>query len=76
MSRIAKPSKLKEKIEKPMTPVVVYFSAAGLGLLSYIVARIALDGKPHPLHWASMLAGGVVGYFVGWLLYRWRGDII
>ncbi len=79
MRRMAKPagkSNKTESVQKAPTPVVVYFSAAGIGMLSYIVARIALDGRPHPLHWAAMLAGGVVGYFVGWLWYRWRGDII
>lgn len=76
MSRIAKPSKSKGKVQKATTPVVVYFSAAGMGLLSYAVARVALDGYPHPLHWASMLGGAVVGYFLGWLWFRWRGDII
>ncbi len=76
MGRIAKPTKSKKKAQKEMTPVVVYFSAAGMGLLAYIIARIALDGRPHPLHWASMLGGAVIGYFTGWLLYRWRGDMI
>lgn len=57
-------------------PVVVFFAAFGLGILSYVIARIALDGYPHPIHWASGLVGAVVGFFVGWLWYRWRGDII
>ncbi len=76
MSKIAKSSKSNEKAEKALTPVVVYFSAAGMAILGYTIARIALDGYPHPLHWLSLLGGGVIGYFVGWLWYRWRGDII
>jgi hypothetical protein len=56
-------------------PVVVYVWIAGLGFVSYLTARIVLDGQPHPLHWAYGLAGAVVGYFVGWLWYRWRGDV-
>ncbi len=76
MSRIAKASKPKEKLLKEYTPVVVYFSAAFIGFLSYAIARIVLDGYPHPLHWAAMLAGGALGYSVGWAWFRWRGDII
>jgi hypothetical protein len=48
----------------------------GLGFLSYIIARIALDGYPHPIHWLIALAGGIAGIGVGWLWYRWRGDLI
>jgi hypothetical protein len=57
-------------------PLVVYFGMIGLGLLSYVIARIALDGSPHPIHWVSGLAGALVGFFAGWLWYRFRGDII
>ncbi len=57
-------------------PVVVYVWAGALGLAGYVVARIVLDGQPHPLHWASGLAGGALGVALGWLWYRWKGDII
>jgi ABC-type branched-subunit amino acid transport system permease subunit len=56
-------------------PAVVYLWAIGLGLFTYAIARFALDGKPHPLHWLSGLAGGAVGIAVGWLWFRWRGDV-
>jgi hypothetical protein len=65
--------KVKAKKEWPL---VVYFWIAGLGLLSYAVTRVALDGYPHPIHWAAGLIGAVAGIFAGWLWYRWRGDII
>ena len=58
------------------TPVVVYFGVFGIGFLSYFIARIALGAYPHPIHWASGVVGAVIGYFVGWLWYRWRGDVI
>jgi hypothetical protein len=58
------------------TPVVVYFGTFGIGFLSYVLGRIALGAYPHPVHWASGVVGAVVGYFVGWLWYRWRGDVI
>lgn len=65
--------KVKAKKEWPL---VVYLWSIGLGFMSYVVTRIALDGYPHPIHWASGLIGAVAGFFVGLLWYRWRGDII
>ena len=61
--------------EKRYTPIVIFFWIFGLAFLFYAIARIGLAVYPHPIHWASMLVGGVVGYPVGWLWYRWRGDI-
>ncbi len=74
MSRIAKASPKKDV--KKDWPMVVYMWIVGLGIFGYVGARIALDGRPHPLHWVSGIGGAVVGYFVGWLWYRWRGDVI
>jgi hypothetical protein len=48
----------------------------GLGFVSYLVARIALNAYPHPIHWVFGAVGAVIGCFVGWLWYRWRGDVI
>ncbi len=56
-------------------PAVVYFWALGLALVSYVVARIVLDAYPHPYHWGTGLVGGLFGIGIGWLWYRWRGDI-
>jgi hypothetical protein len=58
------------------TPFVVWLWVMGLGLVGYFVARFALYTYPHPYHWASGLLGAVVGYAVGWLWYRWRGDVL
>lgn len=57
-------------------PLVVYFGMFGMGILGYILARVILDGYPHPIHWASGVGGAVIGFLGGWLWYRWRGDII
>ena len=65
----------KKKVRKE-TPLVVWLWALGLGFLSYLVARIALDGYPHPVHWASGAVGAVIGFLAGWLWYRWKGDVI
>ncbi len=68
--------KVKAHAARASWPVVVYLATGGFGFLGYIAARIILDGRPHPMHWAASLAGALVGYFVGQLWYRWRGDII
>ena len=57
-------------------PAVVYFWIFGLGFGSYLAARIILDGYPHPYHWLAGLIGGLAGIGIGWLWYRWRGDVI
>jgi hypothetical protein len=74
VSKIQSSKKVVEKRKE--TPVVVYAWGFGLAFLSYVVARIVLDGKPHPYHWLSGLIGGLVGIGIGWLWYRWRGDLI
>ena len=56
-------------------PAVVYFWALGLALVSYLVARVTLDAYPHPYHWGTGIVGGLFGIGIGWLWYRWRGDI-
>lgn len=56
-------------------PLVIYVWIIGLGLTGYFIGRIALDAQPHPWHWAAGLMGAVIGYFIGWGWYRWRGDI-
>jgi hypothetical protein len=78
MSRI-KVSKTVSTIEiekKKEWPVVVYLWAFGLAISGYALARVGLSGLPHPYHWASGLIGGVVGILVGWVWYRWRGDVL
>lgn len=65
-----------EKKEKKEWPVVVYMWSFGLGILGYlIVGEAVFDTQPHPVHWLSGLVGGIIGIGVGWLWYRWRGDV-
>jgi len=77
MSRISNRRKksIKEKTSKEW-PLVVYVWIIGLALLGYIVARIGLYNSPHPIHWLSGLAGAIIGIGVGWMWYRWKGDIV
>ncbi len=77
MSKI-KVSKTTSKIEtkkKKEWPAVVYFWAFGLAILGYAIGRVGLAAFPHPYHWLSGLIGGLAGIPLGWLWYRWRGDV-
>lgn len=78
MSRIkvAGKSRARNSPKEKQWPVVVYMWIFGLTIVTYAVARAALDGMPHPYHWLSALIGGILGIPVGWLWYRWRGDVI
>lgn len=76
MSKTSKPSKKEKKQIKEDWPLVVYMWIVGLAILGYVTARIALDGYPHPIHWISGIAGGLLGYPAGWLWFRWKGDVI
>lgn len=67
-----KPVKNKQK----EWPAVVYMWAIGLGVLGYlIVGEGILEVRPHPIHWLAGVIAAAVGIPVGWLWYRWRGDV-
>ena len=70
-----KPSHQKAKTEKEW-PAVVYIWMFGLGFLTYAAVEITRrDAWPHPIHWLSGILGGIAGIGIGWLWYRWRGDV-
>ena len=77
MSRIkvSKTISTSEMKKSKEWPAVVYFWSFGLAILSYLAARLVLDGQPHPYHWMSGLIGAVTGIPLGWSWYRWRGDV-
>ena len=75
ISRTAAAATLEKKKTKEW-PIVVYVWAFGLALVSYVVARIVLNAYPHPYHWETGIAGALFGIDIGWLWYRWRGDIL
>lgn len=79
MSRIKVTKKLSsKKAEKQKDwPVVVYMWAVGLGIVGYLVVGEAVfESRPHPIHWLAGLVGVAFGVGVGWLWYRWRGDVL
>lgn len=65
-----------ETPKKKEWPVVIYLWAFGLAILGYAIGRIGLASFPHPYHWLSGVIGGLLGIPLGWLWYRWRGDVI
>lgn len=69
-------TRMEKKMAGKETPLVVWMWMLGMGFLSYLIARIALYASPHPYHWASAVAGAGIGYLVGWLWFRWKGDVI
>lgn len=71
-----KPTK---KLKQQDRLVVFHFWMIGLFFMIYLVARLALEIYLHQLHWLSIpigLAGTILGIPLGWLWYRWWGDII
>lgn len=77
---MGKTSRSKKKTGKKTRqdwPLVVYIWIMVLAISGYlVVGEILLYSRPHPLHWLAGLAGGVLGYAVGWLWFSWRGDVI
>ena len=55
---------------------MVYLSTCGLAVLGYMLSYLGLLPIPHTSHWTSGIIGGVLGLLVGWIWYRWRGDIL
>ena len=69
--------KQKAKREGADWPVVVYLWAVGLAFLGYLTGETVFrTTQPHPIHWLVALIGGISGIGLGWLWYRWRGDVI
>lgn len=72
----ANPRKKLDKKEQKEWPIVVYMWTFGLALLGYlIVGEGIFELRPHPIHWLAGLFGGLAGIPIGWLWYRWRGDV-
>lgn len=75
--KVTKKQSSKKAEKQKDWPVVVYMWAVGLGITGYLVVGEAIfESRPHPIHWIAGLVGGVFGVGVGWLWYRWRGDVI
>jgi len=75
MSNIRKTKREKKEKHRKEWPAVVYFWILGLGFLGYFIGETAFEFNPHPIHWSVGLAGALIGLPIGWLWYRWRGDV-
>jgi hypothetical protein len=76
MSRVSKIPQVKAAKKNQDWPLVIYVWMFGLGILGYTLARIVLYTSPHPYHWLSAIAGGLIGVLVGKAWYHWKGDIV
>jgi len=77
MTKTQKKPAIKKKQQEWL--VVVYFWMIGLFFMAYLVSRMVLEAYPYQAHWLAIpigLAGTFLGIPLGWLWYRWRGDII
>ncbi len=76
---MSKPSKLasaKSKNTSGGVPFVVFVGLFGLGLIGYVLSQMFLPVEAHSSHLLVALMGAALGGVLGWLWYRWRGDLI
>ncbi len=55
---------------------MVVVGLCGSGLLGYVLSQLILPVEAHSAYWGVALISAVLGAALGWLWYRWRGDII
>jgi len=76
VSKSTKLASAKSKNTSGGLPFVVFVGVFGLGLLGYVFSQVVTAAEAHPSHWLVALVGAILGGILGWLWYRWRGDII
>jgi len=76
MSKPTKLANVKSKSASGGVPFVVLVGLFGLGLFGYVFSQMFLPVEAHSLHWLIALIGAALGGVLGWLWYRWRGDLI
>lgn len=74
--KVSKTASTSRTVERKEWPVVIYLWVFGLAILGYVIGRVGLAAFPHPYHWMSGLVGGLAGVPIGWVWYRWRGDVL
>lgn len=73
MPKFKKPSATTLKSSSRGTPLIVLATTAGGVFLSYIIGYLTFLGQ-HPIHWGLAIGGGIVGWLIGKLIYRLRGE--
>ncbi len=76
MSKSTKLVGLKPKRISQGIPFVVFVGLFGFGLLGYVFSQVITAASDHPMHWLIAFGAAALGGVLGWLWYRWRGDII
>ena len=76
MSKPTKLDSVKSKYANEGVPLVIFVGLFGLGLLGYVFSQMFLPVEAYSSHWLIALIGAALGGVLGWLWYRWRGDII
>lgn len=54
-------------------PLIVFIWTFSLGLMGYVVSRFVVT--QHPLHWASLAGGLLLGAAIGYIWFFTRGDV-
>lgn len=54
-------------------PLIVFIWTFGLGIMGYVVSRFV--ATEHPLHWASLAGGLLLGAAIGYIWFYTRGDV-
>ena len=75
-TKTRKLTKQKEKTTSSGLPMIVVALIAGGLLLGYLAGEIVFYARSHPVHWATALMFGLLGYIVGLVIYRKYGDIV
>ena len=75
MSKTKKISNSEGKSTNRGWPAVVYVWMVGLGILAYVAGQVVLDANNHPVHWLLGFIGLVVGCLIGWIWYKFRGEM-
>ena len=76
MSKSTKFASTKSKSISSGIPFIVVVGIFGLSLVSYVISQMVTAAEAHPSHLTVALIGAILGGLLGWLWYRWRGDII
>ncbi len=74
--RKRRPTRRRGSTHEDGPPLIVVLSIAMLTLLGYFIGMSAFARFPHPVHWASAAVGGLLGWGLGRIYYRTKGDIV
>ncbi|MFV2044913.1 MAG: hypothetical protein ACC700_16965 [Anaerolineales bacterium] len=72
----ARRSRSRSKTKQDDLPLVVVIAIGGGLFLGYFIGETVLLIQSHPVHWGVAALGGVVGWALGKVYYKFRGDII